>query len=98
MLQLLHEDHSYIYSPLHIARYSSIQLNELWQRLVKQIAKASKRQQDGSNSGFHGWEPDVLPGMIACQFEGREGDTGGDSEESREEEEAAREVDKVIVY
>ena len=26
-----------------------IQTNELWQRSVKQIAKASKRQQDGSN-------------------------------------------------
>ena len=43
----------YIYSVLHIAKYTFIQLNELWQRWVKQIAKSSKRQQDGSNSGFH---------------------------------------------
>ena len=34
---------------LSVARYSFIQLGELWQRGMNEIAKASKRQQEVSN-------------------------------------------------
>ena len=40
------------YPPLSVARYSFIQLSELEQRRMNEIAKASKRQQEDSNSGF----------------------------------------------
>ena len=53
-LQLLCEDCSYIH--LSVARYSFIQLSELEQRRMNEIAKASKRQQKDSNSGFLDWE------------------------------------------
>ena len=36
---------------LFVARYSFIQLSELWQRGVNEIAKASKRQQEDTNPG-----------------------------------------------
>ena len=42
---------SYVYPPLSVARYSFIQLSDLWQRRVKEIAKTSKRQQDDLNPG-----------------------------------------------
>ena len=44
-LQLLREDYSFKYPPLSLAKYSFIQLSELWQRGMNKIAKASKRQQ-----------------------------------------------------
>ena len=48
-LQLLREGYSFTYPPLSIARYSCIQLVELKQRGVNEIAKASKRQQEDAN-------------------------------------------------
>ena len=42
---------SYVYPPLSVARYSFIQLSDLWQRRVKVIAKTSKRQQEDLNPG-----------------------------------------------
>ena len=36
---------------VHISVYSFIQLSELWQRGVNEIAKVSKRQQQDSNPG-----------------------------------------------
>ena len=42
--QLLHEDYSFTHPPLFVARYSFIQLSELWQRGVNKIAKASKQE------------------------------------------------------
>ena len=49
MLQLLHKDYSFTYPPQSIARYSFIQLSELRQDGVNEIAQASKRQQEDSN-------------------------------------------------
>ena len=50
-LLLLREDYSFKHPPLSVARYSSIQLSELWQRGMDEIAKVSKRQQEDSNPG-----------------------------------------------
>ena len=48
----LHEDFSFRYPSLSVARYSFIQLSELWQRGMNEIAtKVSKRQQEDSNLG-----------------------------------------------
>ena len=49
MLQLLCEDYLYI----HLDLYLVIQLSELWQHRMNEIAKASKRkrQQKDSNPG-----------------------------------------------
>ena len=51
MLQLLREDCSFRYPPLSVARYSFIQLSELWQCGMNDIAKgkASKRQENNLN-------------------------------------------------
>ena len=51
ILQLLHKDYSFTYPPLSVARYSFIQLSELWQRGTNETAKASKWQQEDSNPG-----------------------------------------------
>ena len=51
MPQLLLEDYSFRNPPLSVARYSVLQLSELWQRGMKEIAKASKQQQEDSNPG-----------------------------------------------
>ena len=50
-LQLLREDYSFTRPPPCVASYSFIQLSELWQRGVNEIAKASKRQQEDSIQG-----------------------------------------------
>ena len=60
MLQLLHEDYSFIYPPMSIARYSFIQLSELRQRGLNKIAKASKWQQEDLNTGSLDRRFDVL--------------------------------------
>ena len=49
MLQILREDYLFTYPPLSVARYSFIQLSELKQREVIEIAKASKWQQEDFN-------------------------------------------------
>ena len=53
-LQLLHQDYSFRYPSLSIARYSFIQLSELWQCGMNKIAKVSKQQQEDSNLGSLG--------------------------------------------
>ena len=50
-LQLLREDYPFTYPLLSAARYSIIQLSELWQRGMNEIAKGSKRQQEDLNPG-----------------------------------------------
>ena len=50
-LQLQREDYSFTHLPLSVARYSFIQLSELWQRGMNEITKASKRQPEDSNPG-----------------------------------------------
>ena len=50
MLQLLREDNSFRYPTLSVARYSFIQLSELWQRRMNEITKVSKQQQNYSNT------------------------------------------------
>ena len=42
---------SFRYPPLSVARYSFIQLSELWPCGMNEIAKASKWQQEDSNQG-----------------------------------------------
>ena len=59
MLQLLSEDYSFRYPPQSIARYSFIQLSELWQNGMNETAKVSKRQQEDSNPGSLDREPYV---------------------------------------
>ena len=51
MLQLLHEDCSFRYPSLSVARYLFMQLSELWQSGMYEIAKALKRQQEDPNPG-----------------------------------------------
>ena len=51
ILQLLRKDYSFRYPCMSVARYSFIQLSELWQCGMKEIAKASKWQQEDSNPG-----------------------------------------------
>ena len=53
MLQLLHKNYSFKYPSMAVARYSFIQLSEPRQCGVNKIAKASKRQQEGSNPGLN---------------------------------------------
>ena len=50
-LAILHEDYLFVYLPLCVARYLFMQLSELWERGVKETAKASKWQKEDSNSG-----------------------------------------------
>ena len=50
-LQLYREDYSFTYPFLSVARYSFIQLSELWQCGINEIAKASKRQEGDPNPG-----------------------------------------------
>ena len=49
--QLLREDYSFKYPPLSVSMYSFIQLSEMWQRGMNEIANASKRQREYSNPG-----------------------------------------------
>ena len=49
--QLLHEDYSFTYPPLSIARCSFIQLSELRQCGVNEIAQALKQQPEDSKPG-----------------------------------------------
>ena len=51
-LQLLHEEYLFTYPPLPLAYYSLVRLNEMKQRVVKEIVQASKRQQEFSNPYF----------------------------------------------
>ena len=55
-LQLRREDYSFTYPHMYVARYSFIQLTELWQRGKNEIAKASKRQ----HFKTRGFEPGVI--------------------------------------
>ena len=57
MLQSLREN----YSPLSNAKYSFIQLSELWQRGMNEIAKVSKQQQEDLNPGSLVCKSDVPP-------------------------------------
>ena len=50
-LQVLREGHSFRYPSMSVARYSFIQLSELQQSGMNEIAKSSKRQQEDSNPG-----------------------------------------------
>ena len=50
-MQLLREDYSFKYPPMSAAKYSGIQLSDLWQCGVNEIAKVSKRKQEDSNPG-----------------------------------------------
>ena len=52
MLQLLRKDYSFGCPPLSVAKYSFIQLSELWQRGMNEIAKALKQQQVDLNLLF----------------------------------------------
>ena len=49
-----------------VARYSFIQLSELWQCGMNEIAKASKRQQEDSNMGSLNSESNVLTTAPPC--------------------------------
>ena len=60
MLQLMHEDCSYTYPPLSIARYSFTQMNELEQRRVKKLAQGSNTAAQDSNLGPLIREPKAL--------------------------------------
>ena len=51
MLPLMHEDCSYIYPPLSIARYSFIQLSELEQCRVKKLAQGFNTAAQDSHPG-----------------------------------------------
>ena len=55
LLQLLCEDYSFTYTPLSIARYSFLQLSELWQRGVNEIAYSSKQNPNMSNNFWSIW-------------------------------------------
>ena len=81
---LLREDYSFIYPRLYVARYSFIQLSELWQRGVKEIVKASKRQQDDSNPGSLDCEPDVLTVTLRRRTHVIGAHRGDDSIDSRD--------------
>ena len=50
--QLLREEYSFTNRPMAVARYSFIQLSEIWQRGANAIGKVEKRQQEESNLGF----------------------------------------------
>ena len=49
-IHCMREDYSFTYPPLSVARYSFIQLSEIWQSGMNEIAKAWKRQQEDSTS------------------------------------------------
>ena len=61
MLQLMHEDCSYTYPPLSIARYSFIQLSEPEQCRVKKHAQSFNTTAQDSNPGSLSWESEALP-------------------------------------
>ena len=61
MLQLKREDCSYTYPPLSIARYSTIQLNELEQCRVKKLAQCFITAAQDSNPGSLSRESEALP-------------------------------------
>ena len=50
-LQLLHEGCSFTQPPLSITTFSVIQLSEMWQRGMNEIAQDSKRKQEEWNAG-----------------------------------------------
>ena len=50
-LQLLHEDYSFTYPRLSVARYSFIKLSELWHCGMNKFAEALKWQQGDSKAG-----------------------------------------------
>ena len=52
MLQLMREGCAYTYPPLPTARYSFIQLSELEQRRVKQLAQGFNTAAQDSNPGY----------------------------------------------
>ena len=61
MLQLMHEGCSYTYPPLSIARYSFIQLSELEQCRVKNLAQDFNTAAQDSNPGSRSRESKALP-------------------------------------
>ena len=63
-LQLRHEDYSFTCPSMSAARYSCVQLSELWQRGMNEIAKASKRQQEDSNPGSLDESPTVYRALL----------------------------------
>ena len=68
----------YVHIPTTVARYSFIQMSELTQSGVNEIAQASKRQQVVVKLGSLNWESDVLTTMPPCPTGGRhQWDYGG---------------------
>ena len=61
MLQLMREGCSYTYPPLSIARYSFIQLSELEQCRVKNLAHGFNTTAQDSSPGSLSWGSEVLP-------------------------------------
>ena len=61
MLQLMREGCSYTYPPLSIARYSYIQLSELEQCRVKNLAQGFNTAAQDSNPGSRSRESEALP-------------------------------------
>ena len=61
MLQLMREGCSYTYPPLSIASYSFIQLSELEQCRVKELAKGFNTAAQDSNQGSRSRESEALP-------------------------------------
>ena len=61
MLQLMREGCAYTYSPLSIARYSLIELSELEQCRVKQLAQGFNTIAQDSNPGSGSRESEALP-------------------------------------
>ena len=61
MLQLMREGCSYTYPPLSIARYSFIELSELEQCGVKQLAQVFNTVAQDSNPDSRGQESEALP-------------------------------------
>ena len=66
--QLLREDDSFTYPPLSTARHSILQLSELEQRGVNEIAQFSKRQQDDSDPDSLYWESAVPTTHVRSEY------------------------------
>ena len=65
MLQLMREGCSYTYPPLSMASYSVIQLSELEQCRVKQLAEGFNTAAQDSNPGSRSRDSEALPRTIA---------------------------------
>ena len=69
MVQLMREGCSYTYSPLSIARYSFLQLSELEQCRVKQLAQGFNTAAQDSNPGSRSRESEALPRVHCAQLD-----------------------------